>query len=143
MKEDSDSLRRVKKFRETIFVRKDHLDDNDHVNNVQYLQWVQEIAKAHWEFEAKDEWLNKYVWVALSHHIEYKKPAYIDQELIVETFINSFDGVKSNRKVEIKNAGDQELICQCLTVWVMLDKHTNRPTRCPREMIDAFYQINE
>ena len=30
-------------------VIKEHLDDLNHVNNVQYLYWAQEIAKAHWQ----------------------------------------------------------------------------------------------
>ena len=29
-------------------VSKQHLDDLNHVNNVQYLYWAQEVAKAHW-----------------------------------------------------------------------------------------------
>ena len=28
-------------------VTKEHLDDLNHANNVQYLYWAQEIAKAH------------------------------------------------------------------------------------------------
>ena len=30
-------------------VNKEHLDDLNHVNNVQYLYWAQEIAKTHWD----------------------------------------------------------------------------------------------
>ena len=31
-------------------VLKKHLDDLSHVNNIQYLCWVQEAAKLHWEY---------------------------------------------------------------------------------------------
>ena len=34
-------------FEQTIEVTEAHLDELQHVNNVQYLQWVQDIASAH------------------------------------------------------------------------------------------------
>jgi acyl-CoA thioester hydrolase len=136
-------MTRVKIHVSEVKVLKEHLDENNHVNNVQYLQWVQDIAKAHWQKEAKPLWLAQYVWVALSHHIEYKKPAFLHDKLQVKTFIQSFDGVKSIRKVEISNVKTGQLLCHCETVWVMLDKKTNRPVRCPQEMVDAFYTLNE
>lgn len=136
-------MTRVKRFEKTIQVQTSDLDENDHVNNVQYLQWVQDIAKAHWEHEAKKEWIDQYVWVALSHHIEYKKPAFLDDELILRTFIDSFDGVKSHRIVEIRKSENEDLICKCKTIWVMLDRGSNRPTRCPKDMVEAFYELIE
>ena len=42
------------KFTQEIIVLKKHLDDLNHVNNVQYLYWAQEIAKSHWAFLIKD-----------------------------------------------------------------------------------------
>ena len=35
-------------FEVTHTVISDDLDDLLHVNNVRYVQWVQDIAKAHW-----------------------------------------------------------------------------------------------
>jgi len=136
-------MARVKIHISEVEVLQEHLDENEHVNNVQYLQWVQDIAKEHWEKEAKPKWLADYVWVALSHHIQYKKPAFLNELLQLKTYISSFDGVKSIRKVEIKNVKSGHLLCQCETVWVMLDKETNRPVRCPEEMVDAFYVPTE
>ena len=36
-------------FEQKIRVTAAHLDELQHVNNVQYLQWVQDIAGAHWQ----------------------------------------------------------------------------------------------
>jgi len=135
-------MKRSKVYEIEVIVNAAHLDENEHVNNVQYLQWVQDVAKAHWEKEAKKEWLADYVWVALSHHIEYKKPAFLNDKLRIKTHIDSFDAVKSNRLVRIYN-DSETLLCQCHTVWVMLDRETNRPTRCPQEMKDAFNELTE
>jgi acyl-CoA thioester hydrolase len=38
----------VAKYQMDVQVIAEHIDGLNHVNNVQYLYWVQEIAKAHW-----------------------------------------------------------------------------------------------
>lgn len=121
-----------------VEVQQEHLDENDHVNNVQYLQWVQDVAKAHWEKEAEPQWLEQFAWVALNHFIAYKKPAFVGDQLILKTYIDHFNGVKSNRKVEITNKATGIIICQCQTEWCMLDKKTGRPARITAEMEMSF-----
>ncbi|MDO7599401.1 MAG: thioesterase, partial [Flavobacteriaceae bacterium] len=39
----------MKKYTQEVTVTESHLDQLQHVNNVQYLQWVQDIAGAHWQ----------------------------------------------------------------------------------------------
>lgn len=56
-------------YQEHILVTKNHLDELNHVNNVQYLQWIQDVAQRHWESKATELWLQKYAWVALNHFI--------------------------------------------------------------------------
>ena len=38
----------MNKFTQEQEVLPDHLDDLKHVNNIQYLNWIQEISKKHW-----------------------------------------------------------------------------------------------
>lgn len=125
-------------FEQTLVVQSEHLDEMNHVNNVQYLQWVQDIAKAHWENRAKAEWLEQYAWVALSHHIEYKRPAFLGDEILLQTHVKEFTGVKSHRLVRIRNAKTGDLLTQAVTVWCMLNKETGRPTRVSPDMLEAF-----
>lgn len=52
------------KYKELILtVGPEHIDFNNHVNNVVYLQWVQMMSKTHWEEEATPEMINNYMWV--------------------------------------------------------------------------------
>ena len=129
-------------YQQTVTVEKQHLDEMNHVNNVQYLQWVQEVAKAHWETRAKPEWLEMYAWVALSHHIEYKKPALLGEELLLQTHVHEFTGVRSHRFVRIKNAKTGDLISQAATWWCMINKENGKPTRVSRDMINYFESGN-
>ena len=76
-------------FEQTQLVEAQHLDELQHVNNVQYLQWVQDIAGAHWQklIEGKEESFG--LWVVRSHHIEYKRQAKLGDRLRVMTHIRS------------------------------------------------------
>ena len=62
----------MNRFTQKIIVTKSHLDELDHVNNVQYLYWAQEIAKSHWHYLIKNINENFGVWVVRHHDISYK-----------------------------------------------------------------------
>ena len=125
-------------FQQKLTVTASHLDEMNHVNNVQYLQWIQDVAKGHWEQAAAPIWLERYAWVVLNHFIEYKKPACLGNQLLIQTHVDSFTGPKSNRLVRITNEETQELIVQSSTWWCMIDRKTNRPVRVTQEMLTSF-----
>ncbi|NVJ48524.1 MAG: acyl-CoA thioesterase [Cytophagia bacterium] len=132
-------MKEAKVFEMEIVVQQEHLDEMNHVNNVQYLQWVQDVAKAHWENAAISHWLAEYAWVALSHHIEYKKPAFLGEELVLKTHVHEFTGVKSVRLVRIFRKETNELLVQAKTEWCMIRKDNLRPVRVPEEIAKPFF----
>ena len=54
-------------YEETLVVTKEDLDDLDHVNNVRYVQWMEDIAKSHWEKTAPRDVQDKYLWMVVRH----------------------------------------------------------------------------
>ncbi len=125
-------------FQERITVTAAHLDELEHVNNVQYLQWIQDVAKHHWDSKADPAWLEKYAWVTINHFIEYKKPAFLGDQLLIQTHVDEFEGVKSKRLVSITNEITGKLIVQSSTSWCMIDRLNNKPARVLKEMVEAF-----
>ncbi len=125
-------------FEKTLTVSEADLDMMNHVNNVRYLQWVQDVAEAHWRAVANPEWLVKYAWVVINHFIEYKKPALLGDQILIKTHVNENVGVKSQRLVRIFHAETNELLCQAGTWWCLLDGNTKRPMRIPAEIVEAF-----
>lgn len=121
-----------------ITVKIDDLDAMEHVNNVRYLQWVQDVSEAHWTLSAKYEWLERYKWVAINHFIEYKRPAFLGDELKIKTHVEQHTGVKSNRLVRIFNATNGDLLMQSSSWWCMIDALTFKPIRIPEEVTAAF-----
>ena len=124
-------------YQKTIVVEDEHIDDENHVNNVVYLQWVQDIAVDHWYSKSNDEFNDAYYWVVLDHFIEYKGPAFLGDELIVKTYVRKNAGVRSSRVVEFfKN---EKLVVRAKTNWCLLDRKRNRPTRLPEEVNEMFF----
>lgn len=125
-------------FEKIIIVQTDDLDVLNHVNNVRYVQWIQDIAKEHWNSLASEETNNKYFWVVLSHFIEYKTSAVLGDSIKLRTFVSQSEGLKSTRIVEMYHVDSNKLIVRSETIWCLMDRLSKRPTRITQEIIDLF-----
>lgn len=117
-------------------VVKEEIDDLNHVNNVIYLQWINDISILHWTHLSNEEINKKFIWVAIRHEIDYLKPAFLNEEITLKTWISSLKGVKSIRNVEIYR--DETLLAKSKTTWCLLDAKTQRITRITKEIEDLF-----
>lgn len=125
-------------YRKNIIVAHEDLDALEHVNNIRYLEWVQDISKEHWEQLSRPGWDMRYLWVVRSHTITYHRPALLGQTLLLTTYVPEVRGPVSRRKVDMVLAGTGEKIAECLTEWVLLEARSGRPTRIPEEVRKAF-----
>ena len=125
-------------YEKLIIVTAEHLDDLQHVNNVVFLQWVQDLAGAHWLSKSNDTFNKAFYWVVLDHFIEYKGQAFFDDELIAKTFVQKNEGVRSLRVVEFYK--NEVLIVSAKTNWCLIDRAKNRPARVPKEVDDMFFK---
>jgi acyl-CoA thioester hydrolase len=121
-----------------ITVTKNDLDDLNHVNNVIYIQWIQEIAKNHWKNLVSNEILNNYYWVLLEHHIQYHNPAFLGEKIKIITYIEKTEGVKSSRVVKIYKKKTNQLLVTSKTIWCLINANTNKPNRINEEIKKAF-----
>jgi len=124
------------RFSHNFVVRPDEIDELGHVNNVAYLQWVQDIAVAHWNDAATIDQLEKFIWVVVRHEIDYKRPAFAGEQITAETWVGEWTAVTCERFTEIKR-GDDHLV-KGRTVWCMIDKATARPVRIDRDLRERF-----
>lgn len=129
----------MKIYEQIIQVKPDDLDELDHVNNVRYIQWVNDIAKAHWSKLATQDMLQNYFWVLINHYIMYKSQAILNDNILLKTFVKSSEGVTSTRIVEIYNNDTQKLLATSETNWCFIDSKTKKPTRINSEIINLFH----
>ena len=123
-------------FSQTIVVNKNHLDFNNHVNNLVYLQWALDISRDHWLSEISEEVNRKYFWMVRSHHVEYKKQAFLGDEIIVKTYVEGYRGPFSDRLVKIYKEDD--LLVQVKTNWCLIERETEKLKRVPEAIQKLF-----
>ena len=112
------------------------IDALNHVNNIVYLRYVQEAASAHWTSSVSAENVAQIIWVVRRHEIDYLKPAFLNDDLIVKTWVDNFNGVTSDRHCEILRGN--EVLARSRTLWVSIDARTLRPKRLGEEIANLF-----
>ena len=85
-------MNKLSTYQKTIFVRQADIGELDHVNNVVYINWVQDIIKEHWYICASQGIINQYKWVVANHNIAYKKQLKIHQKAFITTKV--YDNAK-------------------------------------------------
>ncbi len=115
----------------------DDIDFMGHVNNARYLGWVQDAVLAHWRKLAPAEALASRAWVALKHEITYRKPAFIDDEVIAKTVLDSIKGARAFYTTII--ARGEEVLAEVKSSWCCIDAETLRPARIGEEIATYFF----
>lgn len=121
-----------------IKVKREDLDELNHVNNVVYFTYLQQAAISHWYSQAPKEVSDAIRWVVRKHEIEYLKPAFENDELIVTTWVSNFTQVSSQRHYEIKRG--ETLLVTATTLWIALDAIKMKPTRVPDWVAESFFE---
>jgi acyl-CoA thioester hydrolase len=127
MKNSSGDLQNKARFQVKIEVTPEDIDELGHVNNVVYLQWVQQVASAHWQTLASSSIKQNYLWVVLRHEIDYLNPAFLGDEVLGYSWVSLIDGAKSLRHVTLY-AGEK-CLAEAKTNWCLLDARTLKPRR--------------
>ena len=128
----------MKTYSEAFDVVPNDLDDLNHVNNIRYVEWIQEISKRHWNHVTTEAMQQSLIWVVRNHNITYHKSAVLGNTMLINTYIAKNQGPISTRVVEIKNKETDELLVKAVTEWCLLDAKTFRPKRVPEEIQALF-----
>ncbi|MCK5096579.1 MAG: acyl-CoA thioesterase [Desulfobacteraceae bacterium] len=128
-------------FTHSFRVQKDAIDENNHVNNVVYVHWMQNIAILHSTAQgwSKEAYLKSHAgWVAKSHYIQYKSPAFLDDEILAHTWISNMGKLTCLRKYKFIRKSDSKVLAEAETEWVFIKIKTGRPTRITESVQNSF-----
>ena len=120
----------------SLTVLEKDLDALNHVNNVVYLQWVNDISEKHWNRLASEAIRKKYFWVVLRHEIDYLNQARLGEEVRIVTWVGESRGVRSVRHVHM-SVNERELI-KASSTWCLIEAATQRPTRIREDILNLL-----
>jgi acyl-CoA thioester hydrolase len=125
-------------FEQRRVVVASEIDELNHVNNVVYLAWINDIAVAHWNSLTSEAIRRKLIWVALRHEIDYKAEARLDETILVRTWTGVARGLRYARHTRIYREADAALLAEGLTQWCPMDAISRKPARPPIEIAQLF-----
>jgi acyl-CoA thioester hydrolase len=123
----------------SFIIPADAIDENGHVNNVAYVQWMQDIAVEHYASiggiaaQGQDA-----TWVIREHKIEYFLPAFAGEEIEIKTWVENVRRVRSLRKYEFVRKVDGKVLVKGETDWVFVDAKTGTPRLIPEKVSKVF-----
>ena len=125
-------------FELELTARPEHIDELGHVNHAVWVQWIQQVAVAHWESVAAAAHKDAYYWVVVRHEVDYLRAAHEGERITARTFVGEAPrGAKFDRFVEFVGP-DGKICVQSRTFWAIIDKASGRPVRVPLEVIAPF-----
>lgn len=131
---------------ERFTVPPESIDMNGHVNNQEFVRWMQDVALAH---SHEQGWtVARYLdtqttWVIRSHFIEYIRPTFKDDELLVATWVAGMEAQSSPRRYRFVRARDGKTVVEAETLWVFCDARSGRPIDITAEVSTAFPVVDD
>ena len=112
------------------------IDFMGHVNNANYLRWVQDAVVAHWQAIAPPDAVARHLWVAMKHEITYRKPAFLNDEVIATSLLETVHGARATFATLIRRG--EEVLAEVRSTWCSLNADTLRPARLTDEVKALF-----
>src|SRR5690606_36943236 len=77
-------------------------------------------------------------WVVRSHHIEYLREAFVDEEIVVRTWVADMKKISSLRRYEIVRPSDNAVLIKASTNFVFMNREVGKIARVPEEVVNSF-----
>lgn len=130
-------------FTRAFTVGPEHIDGFGHVNNVNYLKWLEDVAWAHsnalglgWDAYRS---LNSGC-VVYRHELDYLAPTFEGEALVSATWIHENTGrIDMWRRFQIVRPKDGKTVLRAASRYVCVDFSTGRPKRQPAAFVAAYF----
>lgn len=127
-------------FRYQILVPAEAIDRLGHVNNIEFVRWLQDAALRHSE-RVGLSWEECVrvggAFVVRRQQVEYLRQVRTGEQLTVHTWIASSTHMSAVRRTEVRSdTGD--LVVDATTTWVFVSLETWRPKRIPTDVRRMF-----
>lgn len=132
-------------FFKSLSMGSEAIDVHGHVNNQEYLRWMQEVAIEH---STAQGWpMARYLeagasWYVRSHLIEYLRPAMLGDAIRVATWVAGMERRNSLRRTLFLRDADHAVVARAETQWIFVDLKSGRPLPIPDHLRSAFAVVD-
>ena len=116
----------------------DHIDELGHVNNAEWIRWVQDIATEHWSTVADPAHVEAFIWVVTRHEIDYRGNIGPGESVTATTYIpDPPRGARFDRCVDFHDDAGK-LLVGVRSTWAMIERESGRLHRIRPEIAEPF-----
>lgn len=129
-------------FIENVRVNAADIDELGHANNTSYVRWMEQCAWQHSAdlgldiaaYHALDR-----AMVVLKHELHYLAAAFLDEELVVGTWILRSDAkLRLTRHFQIIRPSDAATLLRARSEYACMEISSGKPKRMPPAFIDGY-----
>jgi len=124
-----------------VTVGPQHIDLMQHVNNVHYLQWLENVAWDHsvaLGMTQQDYARLGHGMVVRRHELDYLVPALLGDEVLLATWITGLDRLSLHRRYQFVRAADGVTLFRGATHFVCVEIAGGRARRMPPEFSQTY-----
>ena len=126
--------------RHAVTARPEHIDELGHVNNAVWVQWIQEVALAHWYSVADPAHQDDYIWVVVRHEIDYLRAAFDGETLTGRTWVGEAPkGARFDRHMEFVGEDGKVRVRARHPMGDHRQGQPAGPIRVPPEVVAPFH----
>ncbi|MEO1969245.1 MAG: acyl-CoA thioesterase [Sphingomonadaceae bacterium] len=115
-----------------------HIDELGHVNNAEWIRWVQDIATEHWNSAADPSHVERFIWVVTRHEIDYRGNIGPGESVTATTYIPEPPrGARFDRCVDFRDDAGK-LLVGVRSTWAMIERESGRLQRIRPEIAEPF-----
>lgn len=129
-----------------VAIKVDHtdIDELGHANNAAYVRWLERCAWRHSEslgLGVADYQTLDRAMVVLRHEIDYLAAAYLDDQVLVATWITESDKkLRLIRHFQIIRAADEVTLLRARSTFVCIELGTGKARRMPAIFVETYGQ---
>jgi len=124
-----------------VDVASDHIDLMQHVNNVHYLQWLENVAWDHsvaLGMRPEDYTRLGHGMVVRRHELDYIAPAVLGDRVLLATWIVGVDRLSLHRRYQFVREGDGATLFRGATHFVCVEIAGGKVRRMPPEFAEVY-----
>src|ERR1700748_247283 len=118
-----------------------HIDLMQHVNNVHYLQWLENVAWDHSTslgMRQEDYTRLGHGMVVRRHELDYVAPALLGDRVLLATWIVGLDRLSTHRRYQFVRASDGTTLFRGATHFVCVDIASGKVRRMIPEFTETY-----
>jgi thioesterase-3 len=126
-----------------IKIRGYHLDIFGHVNNARYLEFLEEARWAAFEKTADLEVLARQgnAFTVVNININYRRPALMNDLLVVETHAAKWGNRSAVLRQEVKNKATGELVADADVTFVIFDTRKKKTALLEGPLLEMLQSV--